>query len=269
MKRVNKSFGVRLSAIAIALLVWGSMGSAKAGTLLCANQALQGGYPFGGGTDTISAFSGTQDAACGNTNSGETLAISTDQDYLKLEWDTISDPNGVSPQPLPSGLTVGGFSGASALVSFTGSAGDSPFFLLSFADPSGSFGQANTGDQILLIQDEDNSALSGAGFTTLGVDPNTTLFDLYDNTTDSYLSAYGVSQATPTTINALLAADSNLGGDSLNGVWLAIGLAGCSSGCPSESLQVDSASLTTPEPGSMALLFAGVCAVGVLRRRKA
>jgi hypothetical protein len=268
MNKGNSTFGGGLSAVVLVLLAAGGMNSAKADTLLCANQALQGGGNYGGGTDTVTPFAGQQDMACG-TDSGETLSISKDTDYSKLEWNTSAAPQGVSTEPLPSGLTLGGFLGANALVTFTADQADSPYFLLAFTDTTDSLGQADAGDQILLIEDEDNSSLNGAGQTTLAIDPTTSLFDLYDNTTGNYLSADSVSQADPTTIDALLGDDPGLSSDTIHGVWLAVGLAGgCGTGPCSETLAVDSANLVTPEPGSIALLFAGVCAAGLLRRRQ-
>jgi hypothetical protein len=84
----------------------------------------------------------------------------------------------------PTGLTLGGLSSASASadVMFTGNGGQ-PYFLLPFIDSSGSLGQSSPTDQILLTEFQSNT-LSG---NTLGLDPNATLFNLYDNITGTYL----------------------------------------------------------------------------------
>jgi hypothetical protein len=263
---VTMRFNLGFSGIAMIFLGLGNITPAKAGTiLLCPNQALQGGGNYGGGTDTVTPFSGTQDGTCG-ADSGETLSISKDTDYSKLMWNTSSSPSGVSTQPLPPGLTLGSFPGLDALVSLTAVQAVNPYYVLSFADTSDSLGQASAGDQILLIEDQ-NVAINGIGYTDMGFSPNTTLVDVYDNTTDTYLEPYSITQANPTTLDALLEEDSSLAGNSLNGVWLAIGLAGgCGTPGCSEQLSVDSVEIA-PEPGTTTLIITGLGALAARRRR--
>ncbi|MGP8243517.1 MAG: hypothetical protein ACLQVN_03250 [Bryobacteraceae bacterium] len=166
-----------------------------------------------------------------------TLAISPDTDYAKLMWNASNIPD-----PLPAGLTFGTLGGVSALVTFTAQQADSPYFMLAFTDPSQSFGQASPTDQILLIEFQ-SLGISGVGQTTMTIDPNATLFNVYDNTTGTYLLG---GQSHTNTLNGYLAAYPVLASEPIGGVWLAIGLSGgCSSpGSCHESLAVDSASLT-------------------------
>jgi len=71
-------------------------------------------------------------------------------------WNTSTSPSGASTQPLPSGLTLGNMPDATASVTFDADqSGVSPYFLLSFADPSDSLGQGAAGDQILMIEFQD------------------------------------------------------------------------------------------------------------------
>jgi hypothetical protein len=86
----------------------------------------------------------------------------------------------------------------------------------------------------------------------------------YDSTTDTYLLG---GQQDTNTLDQLLADYSGIDNKSLDGIRLAIGLAGgCGNGPCSESLAVDSAEIT-PEPGTIALMFAGFGALAALRRR--
>jgi hypothetical protein len=157
----------------------------------------------------------------------------------------------------PTGLTLDALSGgaASANVVFTGLGGQ-PYFLLPFVDSSDSLGQANASDQILLIEFQPN-ALSG---DTLGLDPNTTLFNLYDNTTGVYLQGPD-GQHNTKTLDAWLAEFAVLDGDQLQGIWVAEGLTGGNVGA--DSLTVNSLSIT-PVPAGLPLLASGLGLLALL-----
>ena len=109
--------------------------------------------------------------------------------------------------------------GLSADVAFTSDGADQPYFLLSFFDSSQSLGQISASDQILMIEFQAN-ALSGS---TLAVDPASTLFNLYDNTTGNYLQG---GQAVTNTMAGWLTDFTALNTEELNGIWIAEGLAG-------------------------------------------
>ena len=220
--------------------------------VLCPNEAATGGY----GSATFTSFAGSLDGT-GNcspdTETGVTMSISDDTDYAKLTWGA-----------LPAGTTLGNLSGVNASVSFTaGQSSDSPFYELAFVDSSDSLGQGSATDQILLLEFQ-NLGISGAGFTSMTIDPGSTLFNVYDNTTDTYLLG---GQSDAMTLDALLGTYSDLSSETLDEIRLAIGMAGpgCSSNC-GESLSVDSVEIT-PEPGTIALALSGLAAVLAFRRR--
>lgn len=247
------------SAAALAVLALAGTGRAKA-DILCPNQALQGG--FGG---TYTSFNGTNDATCG-AGSGVTLSLTNDTNYAKLMWNTVGSPSGDSTQALPNGITLGNLLGAQAQVTFNADDSSvSPYFVLAFTDLSGSLGQDNAADQILMIEFAD-LGLSGAGQSTMTLDGNT-VFNFYDNTTGEYLLGGQQDKASLTTWLSTNAALSN---NAINGIWIAEGLAGGCNGPCSATLSVDSAQVSyaaTPEPGTIALFFGGFAGVVALRRR--
>lgn len=236
------------SAIALALLALiGSAVPAMANTYtLCANAAGQGGFG-----DTFTAVAGPLDGTCG-TNSAVDMSIATETDYARLLWDS-------SVTNYPPDLTLGNLGGMNADIgSFTpGQAGDQPYFMLVFTDATQGLGQAAATDQILMLEFQ-NTTLSG---TNLPFDPNTTLVNLYDNTTGTYLAG---GQADAQTLDSWLSSDSFLAGESLQQVRLAIGLSG--GGSSPESITVNSLDITTtsavPEPTSLPLLLILVAALG-------
>jgi hypothetical protein len=110
----------------------------------------------------------------------------------------------------------------------------------------------------------DNLGLSGPGTMTLN---DNTVFNFIDNTTGAYLMGGQQDKASLTT---WLSAQPGLSNLSVDGIWIAEGLAGgCAAGGCSEHLTVSSAELVsaTPEPGTIALLFGGFAGVVTLRRR--
>jgi len=226
-------------------------------TLLCPNAATQGT----GISDSYSSFSGSQDATCaGGGYSGVTMSIPTDTDYAKLTW-----------TGLPAGLTLGNLPGLTALVSFTGPAGDSPYFELEFQDTTGALNEGGVGgaagDQVLLLQFQ-TLGIAGAGFVNMNFDPASTPITVFDNSgPQAYLLGGQHSANSPTTLDALLADYPSIADDPVEQVRLAIGLAGGNCANCAESLSVDSA-YVTPEPGTIALMFTGLGGVAILGRRR-
>ncbi len=146
---------------------------------------------------------------------------------------------------------------------FTSGGSDQPYFLLPFVDSSNSLGQASATDQILLIEFQAN-ALSG---NTLALDPNATLFNLYDNDTGVYLQG---GQQVTNTLDGWLSTFALLGSEQLQGIWIGEGLAGGNTGA--DSLTVNSLSVSaTPLPAALPLFATGLGALGFLgwrRKRK-
>jgi hypothetical protein len=238
------------AASMLALCFFGLAGPASASvTTLCPNQATVGG--FGG---TPGNVAGPLDGTCG-TNSAVQINIPDSTDYGKLQF------NAGMPG-YPAGLTLGGVEGLNANVAFNGSGAEQPYFLLSFSDASQSLGQSSASDQILMIEFEAN-ALSGS---TLAVDPGSTLFNLYDNSTGNYLQG---GQADTNTMDGWLADFTALDTEGLNGIWVAEGLTSGNSG--PESLTVNSLSVSVPEPSSLSLFGAALISFAgfiMVRRRK-
>ncbi|MGA3040033.1 MAG: PEP-CTERM sorting domain-containing protein [Bryobacteraceae bacterium] len=239
------------SVAAVTLLGLVAIANPARADSLCPNAALPGGF---GGTAT--AVSGPLDGTCG-ANSAVQLQISTETDYGKLQFNS-------GMTGYPAGLTLGNLASLTADVLFSGHPGDQPYYLLDFTDSSDTLGQANATDQILLIEFQP-STLSG---DTLAVDPNATLFNLYDNTNGNYLEG---GQSDTNTLAGWLSSDPSLSGESLQGVWLGIGLA--SGGGNSESLTVNSLDIeggpaSVPEPTSLLLLLTVVGAIGLGIQRK-
>jgi PEP-CTERM motif len=229
------------AASALFLCSFGLATPASAGAIaLCPNQATVGGFG-----ETSSDVSG---GSCG-ANSAVQINIPASTDYGKLQFNS-----GMSGYP--AGLTLGGLESLSANVSFTSGGSDQPYFMLDFTDSSDSLGQASAGDQILMIEFQ-SSTLSG---NTLAADTTSTLFNLYDNTTGTYLQG---GQSDAKSVSAWLAEYSALGSETLDGVWIGEGLAGSNTGA--DSLTVNSLTVNTvPEPSSIALLCAGLAMLGFM-----
>jgi hypothetical protein len=247
----SRLIGALACAGALALTGGLATSSAADAATLCPNQATPGGF---GGTATN--VSGPLDGTCG-ANSAVRLDIPASTDYGKLAFSS-----GMSG--FPTGLTLGGISGASANVAFTSQGSDQPYFLLPFVDSSDSLGQGTATDQILLIELQPTT-LSG---NTLGLDPNATLFNLYDNTTSTYLQGPNGQQNTKT-LDAWLTEFVALSAEQLQGIWIGEGLTGSNTGA--DSLTVNSLTLSsTPLPAALPLFATGLGAMGLLgwRRKK-
>jgi hypothetical protein len=239
------------TAAAVLLCSFGLAYPARANAVtLCPSAATPGGF---GGTAT--AVAGPLDGTCG-TDSAIELSIPASTDYGKLMFNS-------STSGYPAGLTLSGLSSLSANVSFTGGGSDQPYYLLAFTDSSLSLGQSSAADQILMIEFQ-SSALSGSG-TALAVDPNSTLFNLYDNATGNYL---GTGQSDTNSVAGWLGKYSALGSESLQGIWIGEGLTSGDSGAETltvKSLTVDYKSV--PEPASIAIFCTGLIGLVTTRRR--
>lgn len=246
------------STAALAALLLAGLGQAKA-DILCPNQAKQGGI----GSNSFTPVAGDNDGVCG-TNSGVTLSLTNDQDYAKLMWNTATSPSGASTQLLPSGLTLGTLPTVTANVDFSAdSSGLSPYFVLSLRDPTNVIGGHPAGDQILMLEFED-LGFTGPGTMTLN---GNTVFNFFDNTSNTYLPG---GQQDKASLSTWLSATPGLSNVSVDGIWIAEGLAGgCAPGGCAESVTVTSAELVspTPEPATIALFFGGFAGVVALRRR--
>jgi len=147
-------------------------------------------------------------------------------------------------------LTIGDLAGATAnVVDFKGV--QEPYYELGFYDPNSNFSQDPT-DHILMIENQ-SSTLNG---NTMALDPNSTLFDLYDNTTGVYLQGGQIH-----TLAGWFGTDSFLAGESLRYVEIGFGYAGSSG--PGVSFTVNSVDLAVPEPTSLLLLLTLVGATGL------
>lgn len=231
-----KAFGALPLVAAAAFGIFALAPSTAKANTLCPSQATVGGF-----NNTSSTVAGPLDGSCG-ANSAVKIDIAHSNDYGKLQF-------GSGMPGFPAGLTLGGLAGASANVAFTSGGGDQPFFLLPFVDSTQSLGQANATDQILLIEFQ-SAALSG---NTLALDPNATLFNLFDNTNNGPYLQGGQSDAK--TLDAWLAIFPQLAGDQLQGIWIGEGMAGSDTG--PDSLTVNSLDVTSATPLPAALPMFG------------
>jgi hypothetical protein len=239
--------GVAVALLGLTVMICPAMADV---TTLCPNNASQGSA---GSSGTFSDLPGPLDTTCG-TNSAVTMSITKDQDYTRLGWGA-----GTAPSGYPA-VSLSGLEGAVADVVYSGD--DEPYYMLVFQAPSVSLGQTNTTDQILMLEFQP-STLTNSN-TTLALDPSTTLFNLYDNTTSVYL---GGGQQSTNTLDGWLAADPGLANVQLEQIRIGLGLA--SGPGTGTSVTVNSLQVTTPEPSSLAvlLMLLGATALGICWKR--
>ena len=247
--RSKRSF-VLLAMVVAAFL--SSMRVGHAGTLLCPDTANQNTAVGGVYTDV------TGDGSC-SPDIAVQMYISTDTDYARLEW-------------TGTGLTLGSIGVTNAVVTFTaGSGGDQPYYMITFQS-STDLGQAETpggsiNDQLVLLEFQTTTVTGG----TMTLDPGSTLFNLYDNTTGYYLEG---GQADARTLDSWLETISGLSGDVITGFRIGEGLAGagCTGDC-SETLTIYSvdvgSSSDTPEPGTLVMLGLGLAGCALAGKRRA
>ena len=213
----------------------------KAGTILCPNAANQGGF----GSDTFTPAPG----ACG-AGTGVTMSITSNSDYARLEW-------------TGTGLTLGTLGLTTATVTLVAPAGDQPYYMMTFQDAGDVLG-APAGDQMLMLEFQ-ASTVSGSSMV---LDPSSTLFNIYDNTTSTYFLG-GQSNAHP--LSYWLSTYSALNSDAITGFRIGEGLAGGCGGpgtCP-VSLTINSVNLgtTAPEPATFGLAGAALLGLVFLKKR--
>ena len=246
-----------ITATAFVALLWavGLGGQARATEVtLCPNAGTPAVYGTGTSPSDISDGAGPLDGTCGS-NSAVTISVPHSTDEGKLQFNS-------STPGYPTGLALGGLLGLSANVSFTSHGSDQPFYMLAFTDPSKSLGQNASSDQILLLEFQ-SSALTNSG-STLAMSPDTTLFNLYDNTTGSYLQG---GQHDTNTLAGWLTDFPVLEFETLQGIWIGEGLTGSDTG--PDSLTINSLDVTyTPEPASISLITVALIGLGAGRRRK-
>jgi hypothetical protein len=210
------------------------------------------GTTGGDGTGTFTYVPGPLDGTCG-ANSAVEMSIPNAVNYAKLTFSSTT-------AGYPAGLTLGGLSGLSAGVTLD-AASDQPYYELAFTDLSDSLGQTAATDQILLIEFQTPTVSGG----DLDLNPTSTLFNLYDNTSGMYLQG---GQADAKTLATWLADFSSLSSEDVQQIRIGLGLAGGSG--PAESVTVNSLDITTavPEPTSILLLFTVAGATLLSARRK-
>jgi hypothetical protein len=189
------------------------------------------------------------------------MNIPTESDYARLAWD--------STEGLPAGLTLGTLAGLSDNVVFTaGQAGDQPYYMLAFIDPTHGLGQTFATDQILMLELQTTN-LAG---NTMTFDANTTQINLFDNTQGFYLNGGLGGQQDTKSLAGWISIDPFLASESLQQVRVGIGLS--PGGISPDALTVNSLDISTtpnaavPEPTSILLLLTvvGITGKGIQRR---
>lgn len=246
MRMNSRKFGFlkkmfSLPAVVIALLGLVALASPARADIfsMCGSAATAGGFGF---TSSINGCA-------------QTVSIPATSDYGKFTWDSSSTG-------YPGGLQLGNLGGIDAHVVLTAQPGDQPFFMLAFTDATDGLGQGAATDQILMIQFQPPPTVSG---NDMVLDPNASLFNLYDNTTNAYLAG---GQADTHTLEGWLAADPFLTTEAVQEIRIGMGLA--PGGSNPESLTVNSLDVNqVPEPTSLLLLLtaAGATVLGIRHRQ--
>jgi hypothetical protein len=226
-----KKFQFALLAMATALAI---APVAMAGSL-CPNVA----WTYSDGTTSVAAGS------CGAV----TLTISNDDTQTaSLYWGSSSYGS--------TGLTIGSIASFNTAVTFAGATGAQPYYILDFHDNSGLFGETS-GDKILMIENQSGN-LSGGN---MALNPATTLFDVYDDTTGTYL----LGQSDVKTLDQWLALYPGLSNDS---TWVGVEMGNGGSGSPATMTITGADYSATPEPSSLLLFGTGLVGFAGMLRRK-
>jgi hypothetical protein len=164
----------------------------------------------------------------------------------------------------PPGLTIGNFGGLDASVS--NATGDQPFIFIVFTDDA----VAQHPGDVMLFDEFQNNVVGG---DSMPVDPNTTEFNLLDDTTGNYIGG----QSNAMTLDQWMGIDPSLAATAIAKFDIVIGESGgCNDpgGCP-VSLTVNSVDISeivvTPEPGTIVSVGTGLLSLGsglAFRRRR-
>ena len=242
--RSKRSFVLLAMVVAASLL---SIRVGRADTFLCPGAANQNTQV--GGVYTVVGGIGS----CSNV--AVQLYIPKDTDYARLEWTGI-------------GLTLGELGDSNATVAFTADkAGDQPYYMMTFQS-STNLGQSGTpggniNDQIMMLEFQTTTTTGG----NMALDPDSTLFNLYDNSTGYYLQG---GQQDARTLDSWLGTPLGLSGDAITGLRIGEGLAGGCTGSCSETLTVYSLDVggPTPEPGTLDMFGLGLAGCALVGKRR-